>query len=90
MPLSAVTRSMKSSNRSRLRTVRSSSGLPSRASMYGASTPADAWVAPMPTGRSSTNLDRRAAACQLVRHRAADDAGADHDDVGRASHEISA
>ena len=34
--------------------MRSSSGWPSRASMYGASTPADACVAPMPAGRSST------------------------------------
>ena len=54
MPLSAATRAMKSSYRSRLRTVRSSSGCLRAASMYGASTPADACVAPMPTGRSST------------------------------------
>ena len=36
------------------------------------------------------DLDRRAAARQLVRDRAPDDAGADDDDVGRATHGVSA
>ena len=89
-PLSAVTRAMKSSNRSRLRAARLRSGLPSRASMNGASTPADAWVAPMPDRTFVDELDRRAAPRQLVRHRASDDARADDDDVGRTAHGCSA
>ena len=53
-PLIMLTRATNLSNSSRLRTVRSRSGPPSRASMYGARTPAEACVAPMPAGRSST------------------------------------
>ena len=87
MPLADVTRATNCSKRSRLRAASSRSGPSSRASIYGASTPADACVAPMPAGRSSTNLDRGAAAGQLVRDRTADDARADDHDVARGSHE---
>src|SRR5262249_21764154 len=62
-PLSADTDVMNASYRSRLRTVSARSGLSVRAQTYGARMPADACVAPIPTGRSSricTAAPRRA------------------------------
>src|SRR5262245_15273629 len=53
-PPSETARSTKSLYRLRLRSARSNRGWPWRVSMYGARMPAEACVAPIPTGRSST------------------------------------